>query len=1169
MRKIILLTVLMLTLTVSLGFASKVLTSGTFEKVGKENLFGNSDNKNEVNTKPEHTHLNRAATFFVDNDECTEAVQLTVNTDATCTITSPGILDGATLSSGFSEEGCNWSTPAKDVWYKFTATDTSHSISYTATDEWAGISLEVYNITACTDEETPLFCASNQLVATDLVVGEEYLVRVFANWEGENSEFDLCVRTLSAPLNDNCETATVAPVNPDISCTETVEGTFQDASVSEGFGTGCGWSDPMKDVWFEFTATNNIHEVTISDAQDEWNLYIEVYDATPGCPTLGDPLMCVAGTYIILGNLEPGTLYKIRVYSTSETYSSDFVLCVGTPDPVVNDECENATTIPVNPELECVETVNGTFHGSTLSEGTGEGCGWTPPLKDVWFEFTATSESHGISFSNYDGDFAWNSAFEVYDAADCGVLGDPIFCGEEFDVALNDLIIGNTYKIRLYATSIGMNSDFTVCINTLLPPIHVSDTEYTVPELVTDVLIKNECANITNISWSTGSNFDDVNGIGYFSKNGSDFPFEEGIILSSGDINLAPGPAGGEISSGDFDLWGDDPQLTAYMNDFLNQPTQQYKNASVLEFDFTPITDSLKFNFIFASNEYGQFQCSFSDAFAFFLTNTTTGVTTNLAIVPNTNDPISVVTIRKALHSPDWGNGPECEDANPDYFAACYDPLYNGESPLISPINFYGLTVPMQALSEVEAGTVYHIKLVIQDRGDSGMDSAVFLDGGSFDIGKVELGDDLLVEGNNALCDGESVTLDTQLDPERFTFEWLKGDDIIPGANGPVLVVNESGTYTINATYIGSECAISDSVKVEIYPKMNPATPPNIEVCVIGNQIPAVDLTINEDVILSSITNPDEVTIEYYETQENAENGTNQITDTENYTATELPKTIFVRVQNTQTECVEIVSFNIVKKAVKNFNKPADIPTCVYHNVIVPVDLTQVEEGLRSQSDANLQISYYASEEDALALANPIPNVTEYLPESLPFTIYISIISDDTGCQSISTVTIVESERITPFVLDDITSCNAYVLIALPQGYYYSTEEFGKGEILPVGKKYDIGTYTVYININNQDGCVFSSKQEIEVIPCTVPKGISPNGDGLNDALDLTYYHLLEVKIFNRQGKEVYSHGPGYTNQWSGQSKSGSLLPDGTYFYKITTVTEELTGYIQLVREVK
>jgi len=50
---------------------------------------------------------------------------------------------------------------------------------------------------------------------------------------------------------------------------------------------------------------------------------------------------------------------------------------------------------------------------------------------------------------------------------------------------------------------------------------------------------------------------------------------------------------------------------------------------------------------------------------------------------------------------------------------------------------------------------------------------------------------------------------------------------------------------------------------------------------------------------------------------------------------------------------------------------------------------------------------------------------------------------------------------------------------------------------------------------------------------------------------------------------EVYKYGFGYTNQWYGQSKNGDPLPDGTYFYKVTTATEVLTGYVQVVREVK
>jgi polyisoprenoid-binding protein YceI len=61
--------------------------------------------------------------------------------------------------------------------------------------------------------------------------------------------------------------------------------------------------------------------------------------------------------------------------------------------------------------------------------------------------------------------------------------------------------------------------------------INVSTTTYTVPELVTEVLFGSTasggggCAGaITNITWSTGTNFGSTNGIGYFQNANPSFP---------------------------------------------------------------------------------------------------------------------------------------------------------------------------------------------------------------------------------------------------------------------------------------------------------------------------------------------------------------------------------------------------------------------------------------------------------------------------------------------------------------------------------------------------------------------------------------------------------------------------------------------------------------------
>ena len=86
--------------------------------------------------------------------------------------------------------------------------------------------------------------------------------------------------------------------------------------------------------------------------------------------------------------------------------------------------------------------------------------------------------------------------------------------------------------------------------------------------------------------------------------------------------------------------WPGDADLEAVINEGTTN------NASIIEFDFVPFIEAMSFEFIFAAEEYGTFQCGFSDAFAFLLTDTVTGVTTNIAVVPGTTTPVSVFTIR-------------------------------------------------------------------------------------------------------------------------------------------------------------------------------------------------------------------------------------------------------------------------------------------------------------------------------------------------------------------------------------------------------------------------------------------------------------------------------------------------------------------------------------------
>ena len=116
-------------------------------------------------------------------------------------------------------------------------------------------------------------------------------------------------------------------------------------------------------------------------------------------------------------------------------------------------------------------------------------------------------------------------------------------------------------------------------------------------------------------------------------------------------------------------------------------------------------------------------------------------------------------------------------------------------------------------------------------------------------------------------------------------------------------------------------------------------------------------------------------------------------------------------------------------------------------------------------------------------------------------------------------------------------------------------------------------TYTVVMSAG---GCTGNASVDVTLYPignCVISQGITPNGDGYNDTLDLTFLNdrtgIKQLQIFNRYGTLVYDQ-VNYTNQWKGQTKDGKDLPTGTYFYVIDLAGndevygQQHTGWIYL-----
>ena len=110
----------------------------------------------------------------------------------------------------------------------------------------------------------------------------------------------------------------------------------------------------------------------------------------------------------------------------------------------------------------------------------------------------------------------------------------------------------------------------------------------------------------------------------------------------------------------------------------------------------------------------------------------------------------------------------------------------------------------------------------------------------------------------------------------------------------------------------------------------------------------------------------------------------------------------------------------------------------------------------------------------------------------------------------------------------------------------------------------DNGTYHVESNLTN---CKKIATITIENSNCIIPKGISPNGDGLNDSWNLSNLNIEKAQIFNRYGMEMFSKS-NYTSEWHGQTNSGHILPSATYYYVLTLPGGMVrTGWVYLNRE--
>ncbi|MBP7409601.1 MAG: hypothetical protein KA941_12660, partial [Flavobacteriales bacterium] len=261
------------------------------------------------------------------NDDCAGAIELI--SGATC-VPVNGDVAGATQSLPAITCAGITGTADDDVWYWFTATNTSQMIEVVGSSGFnAVIDLRTGACNGTNYRCTDLAIAGGTeiLTATNLTVGTIYYVRIYSRdaTVPSTTSFTICVHDPITPTNDDCGSAIELVPNPICS---PVTGTVAFATQSIPAITCNGFTgNANDDVWYKFTATETTHtiEVVLGAGWDG------VLDLRSGSCN-GTNIACSDSPTMVATGLTVGETYYLRIYhyfSAAPTNTSFTVCLVG------------------------------------------------------------------------------------------------------------------------------------------------------------------------------------------------------------------------------------------------------------------------------------------------------------------------------------------------------------------------------------------------------------------------------------------------------------------------------------------------------------------------------------------------------------------------------------------------------------------------------------------------------------------------------------------------------------------------------------------------------------------------------------------------------------------------------------------------------------------------
>lgn len=266
--------------------------------------------------------------------------------------------------------------------------------------------------------------------------------------------------------------------------------------------------------------------------------------------------------------------------------------------------------------------------------------------------------------------------------------------------------------------------------------------------------------------------------------NTTNIGLNEGVLLTSGCITVAPGPNNQANAGCNNNAPGD--------ADLQSLTTGATFDRCVLEFDLIPIGNRVTFRYVFASEEYPEFVCSqFNDVFGFFVSGPGIAGKVNIAQIPGTTLSVAINNVNPGSVGARGTMG----NCTPPNGSLAFSSFYVNNT--ANSIQYDGFTVVLTATIDLTPCQTYRFKLGIADVGDRIYDSGVFIEAGSFTSNAILATGAVTRPLCPGSCDG-SIDVSTSGGTPPYTFAWSNGrttEDIsgLCAGNYSVIITDVNG----------------------------------------------------------------------------------------------------------------------------------------------------------------------------------------------------------------------------------------------------------------------------------------------------------------------------------------------------------------------------------------